>query len=223
MDEHLFKDKKVLVMGLGQVWGRGGCCEVRLRGGGEGYRYGFGKAGGVSRINQRNSEGLDVEYHLGSHEPADFEQADIVVVNPAVPFDNKFVQIARKAGRKVTSQIELFFELCPATIIGITGANGKSTTTSLTAHLLRSRFGNKVWLCGNIGNEPMLTILDQIKPDDLVVLEISSFQIEQLAQSKQAPQVAVLTNLTPNHLGPLWDIRELLQSQGADFSVSKTR
>jgi UDP-N-acetylmuramoylalanine--D-glutamate ligase len=145
-------------------------------------------------------KGLDVTYHLGSHEPADFEQADMVVVNPAVPLDNKFVQIARRAGRRVTSQIELFFEHCPATIIGITGANGKSTTTSLTAHLLRSRFGNKVWLSGNIGNEPMLTIVEQIKPDDLVVLELSSFQIEQLAQSKQAPQVAVLTNLTPNHL-----------------------
>jgi UDP-N-acetylmuramoylalanine--D-glutamate ligase len=153
-------------------------------------------------------EGLDVdsassprvEYHLGLHDPADFQQADMVVVNPAVPLDNKFVQIARKAGRKVTSQVELFFELCPATIIGITGANGKSTTAALTAHLLRSRFGDGVWLSGNIGNEPFLTILDKIKSDDLIVLEISSFQIEQLAQGKQAPQVAVLTNLTPNHL-----------------------
>lgn len=145
-------------------------------------------------------KGLDIAYHLGSHEGGDFEQADVVVANPAVPLDNKFLQIARKAGRKVTSQIELFFELCPAKIIGITGANGKSTTTSLTAHLLRSRFGNKVWLGGNIGNEPMLMIVRKIKPDDLVVLELSSFQIEQLAQSDKAPQVALLTNLTPNHL-----------------------
>ncbi len=154
-------------------------------------------------------KGLDIEYHLGSHEPADFEQADMVVANPAVPLDNKFLQIARKAGRKVTSQIELFFELCPAKIIGITGANGKSTTTSLTAHLLRSGYNSRVtsherrvtiWLGGNIGNEPMLTIVGRIKPDDLVVLELSSFQIEQLAQSDKAPQVALLTNLTPNHL-----------------------
>ena len=109
----------------------------------------------------------------------------MVVANPAVPLDNKFLQIARKAGRKVTSQIELFFELCPAMIIGITGANGKSTTTSLTAHLLAKSIRQaRSGLGGNIGNEPMLTILDQIKPDDLVVLEISSFQIEQLAQSK---------------------------------------
>jgi UDP-N-acetylmuramoylalanine--D-glutamate ligase len=85
-------------------------------------------------------------------------------------------------------------------IVGITGANGKSTTTSLIAHLLKNSVKSQVWLSGNIGNEPFLTILDQIKPDDLVVLEISSFQIEQLAQSRYAPQVALLTNLTPNHL-----------------------
>jgi UDP-N-acetylmuramoylalanine--D-glutamate ligase len=85
-------------------------------------------------------------------------------------------------------------------IVGITGANGKSTTTSLIAHLLKNSIKSQVWLSGNIGNEPFLTILDQIQPDDLVVLEISSFQVEQLAQSKYAPQVALLTNLTPNHL-----------------------
>jgi len=96
--------------------------------------------------------------------------------------------------------------LCPATIIGITGAAGKSTTAALTAHLLRAGAGregfkySKVWLSGNIGNEPLLTIVDQISDDDLVVLELSSFQLEQLAQVRKAPRVALLTNLTPNHL-----------------------
>jgi len=142
----------------------------------------------------------DIEYRLGSHNPADFEQADIIVANPAVPNDNKFLEIARRAGRIVTSQINIFFELCPATIIGITGANGKSTTTALTAHLLKAVKNRNVWLGGNIGNEPLLTILDQIKNDDLVVLELSSFQIEQLACDQKAPQVALLTNLMPNHL-----------------------
>jgi UDP-N-acetylmuramoylalanine--D-glutamate ligase len=199
MDRRFFKDKKILVMGLG-----------RFGGGVDVVKFACEKGANVIVTDLAKREeltesiaqldGLNVEYHLGSHQLADFEQADIVVVNPAVPLDNKFVQKARKAGRKVTSQIELFFELCPATIIGITGANGKSTMASLTAHLLRSRIGSKVWLSGNIGNEPFLTILDRIKPDDLIVLEISSFQIEQLAQGKLAPAVAVLTNLTPNHL-----------------------
>jgi len=141
-----------------------------------------------------------IEFHLGSHDPADFEQADIIVANPAVPGDNKFLQIARRANRFVTSQVNIFFELCPAKIIGITGANGKSTTTALTAHLLKNTMYEKVWLSGNIGNQPLLTTLEEISPDDLVVLELSSFQLEQLAEIQKAPDVALLTNLTPNHL-----------------------
>ena len=199
MGEGLFRDKKILVMGLGRFGGGVDVAKFACEAGAKVTVTDLAKQDAlVESIAQL--KGLDITYHLGSHEGGDFEQADMVVANPAVPLDNKFLQIARGAGKKVTSQIELFFELCPAKIIGITGANGKSTTTSLTAHLLRSRFGKKVWLGGNIGNEPMLTIVSKIKPDDLVVLELSSFQIEQLAQSDKAPQVALLTNLTPNHL-----------------------
>lgn len=199
MGEGLFRDKRVLVMGLGRF---GGGVDVVKFACSEGARVIVTDLAKQDALAESISQlkGFDITYHLGSHEPADFEQADMVVANPAVPLDNKFLQIARKVGRKVTSQIELFFGLCPAKIIGITGANGKSTTTSLTAHLLRSRFGRKVWLGGNIGNEPMLMIVGKIKPDDLVVLELSSFQVEQLAQSDKAPQVVLLTNLTPNHL-----------------------
>ena len=199
MGEGLFRDKKILVMGLGRFGGGVDVVKFACEVGARVVVTDLAKQD-VLTESIAQLKGLDITYHLGSHDPADFEQADMVVANPAVPLDNKFLQVARKAGRKITSQIELFFELCPAKIIGITGANGKSTTTSLTAHLLRSRFGKKVWLGGNIGNEPMLTIVGQIKPDDLVVLELSSFQIEQLAQSDKAPQVALLTNLTPNHL-----------------------
>jgi len=148
-----------------------------------------------------------IEYHLGRHDPADFEKADIIIANPAVPGDNEFLEIARRANRFITSQINIFFELCPVRIIGITGANGKSTTTALTAHLLRNTSNEgqntnnkRVWLSGNIGNQPLLTILDQIGSEDLVVLELSSFQIEQLAEIHKAPEIALLTNLTPNHL-----------------------
>jgi UDP-N-acetylmuramoylalanine--D-glutamate ligase len=195
-----FCGKTVLVMGLGRFGGGVDVVKFACSVGAKVIVTDLAKQDALAE-SIAQLKGLDITYHLGSHEGGDFEQADMVVANPAVPLDNKFLQIARKAGRKVTSQIELFFELCPAMIIGITGANGKSTTTSLIAHLLRSRFDNsKVWLGGNIGNEPMLTIVDRIKYDDLVVLELSSFQIEQLAQNRQAPHVALLTNLTPNHL-----------------------
>jgi UDP-N-acetylmuramoylalanine--D-glutamate ligase len=142
-----------------------------------------------------------IEYHLGQHFNEDFENADIVIVNPAVPNSNKYLRIAKENNAVVTSQMELFFEYCPAMIVGITGSNGKSTTTSLTIHILKNaNLQRNVWLSGNIGNEPLLMLLERIEPDDIVVLELSSFQIEQLALENKAPDIALITNLLPNHL-----------------------
>jgi UDP-N-acetylmuramoylalanine--D-glutamate ligase len=199
--------KKVLVMGLG-----------RFGGGVDAVRYAAGAGARVVVTDKATQEQLrdsigqvsdlaGIEFHLGRHDADDFATADMVVANPAVPPDNEFLQVARRHGRTVTSQIGLFFQSCPAPIIGITGANGKSTTTTLTAHLLERAKPQasqgayeKVWLSGNIGDRPLLTILDQIASRDLVVLEISSFQIEQLMEVRKAPKVSLLTNLTPNHL-----------------------
>ncbi len=157
-------------------------------------------------INALGASGA-ILLHLGGHDPADFEQADIIVANPAIPPDNHLLRAARKKNKVITSQIEIFFELCPAATIGITGANGKSTTAALTAHLLESAIGAEgtayyvgVRLSGNIGNRPLLGLLDEIRSNELVVLELSSFQLEQLARIEKAPKVALLTNLTPNHL-----------------------
>lgn len=199
--------KKVVVMGLG-----------RFGGGVDAAQFAAAAGADVIVTDRASSEQLhdsvgqlaglsNVEFHLGRHDAEDFATADVVVANPAVPPDNEFLQIARQNGRIVTSQMGLFFQLCPARIIGITGANGKSTTTALTAHLLEraaprtaERSYGGVWLSGNIGDKPLLTILDRVRPDDLVVLEVSSFQIEQLAEIRKAPHVALLTNLTANHL-----------------------
>ena len=148
----------------------------------------------------------NIVFHLGEHSEQDFADTDVIIVNPAVPQDNRFVQIARENGKLITSQIELFFELCPCRIIGITGSNGKSTTTALTAHLLTAGAVscNSVWLGGNIGNRPLLRIVDEIGPDDLAVLELSSFQLEQLAQIKKAPDVAVVTNVKAKGIPGVW-------------------
>ena len=231
MNREFFTGKTVLVMGLGRFGGGVDVARFAHAAGAKVIVTDLASAEQLSNsLNQlRDLDGI--EFHLGSHDPADFEQADIIVANPAVPVDNKFLQIARQANRFVTSQINIFFELCPAKIIGITGANGKSTTASLTAHLLSSTVPDNViaspsttlrinsakqsqttqyairntqyenvWLSGNIGNQPLLTTIDKIGPDDLVVLELSSFQLEQLAEIQKAPDVALLTNLTPNHL-----------------------
>jgi UDP-N-acetylmuramoylalanine--D-glutamate ligase len=195
-----FDDKTVLVMGLGRFGGGIDATKFAYSAGAKVIVTDLASAEQLSESLSQLHNLTGIEFHLGLHDPADFEQADIIIANPAVPSNNKYLQIARQAGRFVTSQISIFFKLCPAKIIGITGANGKSTTTALTAHLLKNTSTKTVWLSGNIGNQPLLTILDQINRDDLVVLELSSFQIEQLAEIQKAPDIALLTNLTPNHL-----------------------
>jgi len=206
MNKDFFAGKKVLVMGLGRFGGGVDVAKFACSAGGKVTITDLAPAAQLSDSLKQLEKFPNIEYHLGSHDPVDFEQADMIIVNPAVMPDNEFLQITRQHNKFITSQIEFFFQLCPATIIGITGAAGKSTTAALTAHLLRAGAGregfkySKVWLSGNIGNEPLLTIVDQISDDDLVVLELSSFQLEQLAQVRKAPRVALLTNLTPNHL-----------------------
>jgi len=207
MNKDFFADKKVLIMGLGRFGGGVDVAEFATRAGAKVIVTDLAPAAQLSDSIDKLEEFPDIEFHLGSHEPADFKQADVIIANPAVPGDNEFLELARRHNKFITSQINIFFELCPAEIIGITGANGKSTTAALTDHLLRSASGQRratidenVWLSGNIGNQPLLTILDKIEPNDLVVLELSSFQLEQLAEIRKAPKVALLTNLTPNHL-----------------------
>ncbi len=224
--------KTVVVMGLGRFGGGldsaqfAACCGARVV---------VTDLSGPEKLTDSVSQlqvscaGMDLEFRLGSHEQGDFERADVVIANPAVPADNRFLEIARRAGARITSQIGLFFSLCPAPIVGITGANGKSTTTALTAHLLRGALEQtgveykNVWLGGNIGNEPLLTILDQVSPEDVIVLEISSFQIEQLAAEGFAPQIALLTNLTPNHLDRYGTFEAYCEAKAPMFELQKPR
>ncbi len=101
----------------------------------------------------------------------------------------------RAAGTEITSEMEAFFEVCPCKIIGVTGSDGKTTTATLIAEMLRHA-GRRVWLGGNIGT-PLLDRVDEMRPDDSVVLELSSFQLMDLRRSCH---IAVVTNLAPNHL-----------------------
>ncbi len=206
-NKEFFAGKKVLVMGLGRFGGGVDVAKFVCNASAKVIITDLAGAEQLSGSLGQLKEFADIEYHLGSHNPADFERADVIIVNPSVTPDNEFLKLARQNNKFVTSQINIFFELCPAPIIGITGANGKSTTAALTAHLLKNatyeirhtRYEN-VWLSGNIGNEPLLAGMEQIGAGDLVVLELSSFQLEQLAQIRKAPRVSLLTNLTPNHL-----------------------
>jgi len=123
---------------------------------------------------------------------------DILFRSPGWPIDCSGIQSALRVGVKLSSPIKLFFELCPTkNIIGVTGTKGKGTTASLIYEILRAA-GKKVWLGGNIGVAPF-AFIDKIKKTDWIVLELSSFQLEDITAS---PHIAVITNLYPEHLAP---------------------
>lgn len=136
--------------------------------------------------------------HLGGHREDDFRRADCVVVNPAVRPDSPFLHLARQQGARLTTEIGLLIDRCPAPIIGVTGSNGKSTTAAMIAAILRAD-GRRAWLGGNLGGS-LLENLDQIDRGDWVVLELSSFQLHYLAGQLPGPHVAVVTAFAPNHL-----------------------
>jgi len=135
---------------------------------------------------------------LGHHHAEDFRAADLVVVNPAVRPGNEFVELARRGGATITSEIELFLEACLAPVIGVTGTVGKSTTAAMLAAILPAD-GQWAWLGGNIGNS-LLTVLPQIHAADVAILELSSFQLFWLSEGARWPCAAVVTNCSPNHL-----------------------
>lgn len=140
---------------------------------------------------------LDVTLNLGSHERADFLQADLLVVNPAVPKEMPLLVEAQAAGIPRTSEINLFLQRCGGRVVGITGTAGKSTTAALTAKVLARKYTTH--LGGNIGGS-LLESLPAIAADHMVVLELSSFQLEDLPLVGISPKIALVTNLSANHL-----------------------
>ncbi len=137
---------------------------------------------------------LPVHYILGGH-PQEVLDTDVVFVSPGVPRQIPILEAARRRGIELNSETRLFFALCPAPIIGITGSSGKTTTTSLVGEIMKAH-GHRTHVGGNIGS-PLIDLVDQISPQDTVVMELSSFQLEALDQS---PHVAAVLNVSPNHL-----------------------
>ena len=162
-----------------------------------------GRGGSVSVVDRADTPELrsDLERagigaHLGGYGAADLNGTDLLVVSPGVAWDEPLVETARRRGIEVTSEIDLFFRFTPSRIAGITGTNGKTTTTALTAEVLRAG-GLQVMRGGNIG-EPVLDRIDQLRPNDWVVLELSSFQLESITTPRLP--IGVVLNVTPDHL-----------------------
>lgn len=151
-------------------------------------------------VSLREIADLDVTLRLGGHAEQDFRDADLVVVNPAVPEGSPFLHAARDTGVPITTEINLFVERCPARTVGVTGSVGKSTITAMIGHVLtRAAAAGRVWVGGNIGRS-LLDGLSQITAADIVVLELSSFQLQRTPLVQWSPHVAVVTRITPNHL-----------------------
>lgn len=135
---------------------------------------------------------------------------------PGLRADVPQLKAAAQAGAVITSEMELFFELCPVPIIAVTGSDGKTTTTTLIAEMLK-RQGFTCYLGGNIGR-PLLSDVEKIQQGDKVVLELSSFQLQTMTKS---PHIAVVTNVTPNHLDWHTDLEEYEQAKENIFRFQR--
>jgi UDP-N-acetylmuramoylalanine--D-glutamate ligase len=138
---------------------------------------------------------LTIEYVLGGHPLTLLDGADVLCLSSGVPVDLPIVREAGRRGILIANDSQIFLEAAPCKVIGITGSAGKTTTTALTGMMIQTDRGH-VWVGGNIGR-PLLNDLAEMKPDDLAVMELSSFQLEIMTVS---PPIAGVLNITPNHL-----------------------
>ncbi len=157
--------------------------------------------------NGKRAEKLGVRLSLGEDYLKNLD-ADIVFRTPGMRYNMDELTQMRSRGVVITSEMELFFELCPCKIIAITGSDGKTTTTSIVSEFLKAA-GKTVYLGGNIGR-PLLPEIDKIKRDDYAVVELSSFQ---LISMRKSPDISIVTNVAPNHLDIHKDMQEYIDSK----------
>ncbi|MFC1612688.1 UDP-N-acetylmuramoyl-L-alanine--D-glutamate ligase [Patescibacteria group bacterium] len=165
------------------------------------------------------------KFRLGGHKKEDFcalgasasggKNVDIVMRNPGVRKNSPYLKLARAGGAKIETDISIFLKNCPAKVIGVTGTRGKSTTTSLIYEMLK---GNKqrVWLGGNIQISP-LSFVDKVRKGDVVVLELSSWMLENFDEFKLAPHIAVVTNIYRDHLNAHKNMAEYISAKKLIF------
>lgn len=197
--ESFFKNKRVTVFGLGLNMGGVGTVQYLVR---EGAKEVI-----VTDIKSREelapslkklASYKNVTYVLGQHRPEDFTRVDMVIKNPVIPWTNEYVKLALDHHIPVEMDSSLFFRFCKAPIIGVTGSKGKTTTATLIAHILEQA-GKQVVRVG-ISQVGVLSMLDRVIKDSVVVFELSSWRLSALSPLKKSPHIAVLTNIYPDHL-----------------------
>src|SRR5215467_7254343 len=187
------KNKRVLVVGLGKS-GVAAAFFLADRG----AKVAVSDAKSEAQLEKQIPALLDrgISLETGTHNERTFRDQDLIVVSPGVPSDQPQLQHARALGIPVIGEVELAYQFLQGKVIAITGSNGKTTTTTLVGEIL-SKSGKKTLVGGNIGT-PVISLVDKSSPDHLLVLEISSFQLETIEQFR--PWIAVVLNITPDHL-----------------------
>ncbi len=205
------QNQRVTIMGLGRHGGALGAARFAMDHGAQVTITDLAArdvlADSLAQLRLRSTDHLV----LGRHRQQDFEHADLVVHSAAIRPDHPLLEVARQTGATVTTEIGLFLARCPATVVGVTGTNGKSTTCAMLAAIAQAG-GRRVHLGGNLGGS-LLTELSDIRPADLVVLELSSFQLWSLPKDVPMPAVAVVTNFSPHHLHWHTDLEEYRQAK----------
>ena len=148
------------------------------------------------RATQASLSDVNVEWELGSHPLELLKRVDLLCPSGGIPLTLPIVVEAIQRGIPLSNDTQIFLEAAPCKTIGITGSAGKTTTTTLVGDMARQFLGDKVYVGGNIG-DPLINYVDGMKPNDLAILEISSFQLDQMSASTD---IAAILNVTPNHL-----------------------
>jgi UDP-N-acetylmuramoylalanine--D-glutamate ligase len=196
-DDRTWRGARVTVMGLGLFGGGVGATRFAAS---LGAKVTVTDLRGAAQLGESLEAlaGLPVRYVLGRHEDADFREADLVIVNPAVPMNSPYLGLARSAGVPLTTEMLLFAERCAGRVVAVSGSNGKTTTTSLVGAIL-SAYDRRTVVGGNLGRS-LLMEARNVERGAPVILEVSSFQLEWLGPTGWYPEIGVLTNLSPNHL-----------------------
>ena len=166
-------------------------------------------------------KGFDIKYILGRHREEDFINTDMVIQNPAVPHNSKYLKIARKHKIPIKTDLDLFFQLCPSkNIIAVAGTKGKSTVSQLIYHIFKEAQKDTI-LAGNIGIS-VLDILEKINSQTWVILEISTWQMEGIKDRKFKPHTTVLTNILPDHLDRYSNFEKYAQAEKLIFKYQQS-
>jgi len=216
-----YQGKRVLVMGLG------------LLGGGVGVARFFSEIGAQVTVTDlknktelkpslKKIKDLKVKLVLGRHEEKDFISHDLIIRNPAVPQSSPFLALARKKGVAVSMDTSLFAKFCSAPIIGVTGTRGKTTTATLIYELLQGS-GKQTLLGGNVQGMAALSLLKKVRENSLVVLELSSWELQGFNQEKISPQIAVITNVYPDHLNRYQNMDKYIADKKVIFKYQTKR